>query len=95
MKKCICCNKRSKSIMGPRCGALKCKCKGVYCPHDGTRLKLYKIRFVAGMYYYDSELVKCDNCGCDWTGHPDSSTLQSSFTCEYLFKHAADIVAVG
>ena len=87
MRKCICCKHQSKSIMGPKCAALKCKCNGVKCPHDGARLRLYKLRFVVGATQYpDLELAKCNECGCAWTGHPDNSTLQSSFTCDICDK---------
>ena len=78
MKKCICCKHQSKNIMGPLCGALKCKCKGVKCPHCGIRVKLLEVG--AG------HIVFCLGCGCGFTGHPDNSELQASFTCKYAEK---------
>jgi len=82
MRKCICCNRRSKALMGPTCAAFKCKDKGVFCPHDGTRLKLLF-----------NDLLKCDTCGCGWTGCPETAILQSSFTCEYVLNARAVPVA--
>lgn len=84
MKTCICCHKRSREIIGPRCGTLKCKCIGVKCPHDGARLRLYKIPIETSGQRFDLAYVKCDECGCAWTGRPDKSELQVSFTCKYV-----------
>ena len=96
MKKCICCHKRSREIMGPLCGALKCNCTGVKCPHDGTRLRPYRVRFTVGTTTYpDSVLVECDECGCAWTGHPDNSELQASFLCQYVQKTTQGLVLEG
>lgn len=90
MTTCICCNKRSRNIMGALCGTLKCKCKGVKCSHDGARVRSFTLRLVTE----DKIFAKCDACGCFWTGHPDNSTLQSSFLCKYVQENMLDLVTV-
>ena len=84
--------------MGPLCGALKCKCVGVMCPHDDMRLKLLRVRSVPSsvghigpVRHFDVVLAKCDECGCAWAGHPSKSTLQSSFMCQSLLDSVYDV----